>query len=50
MMFEGIPPQMILDEFSQIRVWREMRVSLISGNYQAFYSKMGYQKWNPCNE
>ena len=50
LMFQGIPPQRVLEEFSKIRVWREMRVAFTSGSYQAFCERFGYTTWAPHNE
>ena len=48
LMFDGIPPEMVLTEFAKIRVWREMKVDLLAGySYKAFLPGKGYESWNP---
>lgn len=36
MLCAGIPAQMLLSEFSQIRIWREMWMDTLEGQYKAF--------------
>ena len=47
LMFQGVPAEMVLREFAKIRVWCQMRVRLIPGDYLAFLPSLGYEKWNP---
>ena len=49
LMFQGIPSQMVLQEFAKIGVWCEMRVNLLSGNFLAFHPRQGFEKWAPFN-
>ena len=47
MMSEGVPPIMVLTEFSKIRIWREMRITLTSGEYWAFLDGRRDPQLNP---
>ncbi len=47
MMSEGVPPMMVLTEFSKIRIWREMRITLTSGEYWTFLDGRNDPQLNP---
>ena len=47
----GVPIEIVLKEFSKIRVWREMKIKLTTpGDFWAFYPKIGYQVINPYSD
>ena len=48
LMFKGVPPHDVLQEFAKIRIWREMGVILPNGDFpRAFIT--GNIKFNPHN-
>lgn len=48
MISDGVPPSLVFKEFAKIRIWREMGVKLLEGDYEcAFRSEAGYQAFNP---
>lgn len=46
LMFAGIDPGDVLEEFAKIRIWREMRVLLPAGDFQRAFLP-GKVKFNP---
>ena len=47
MLCAGIPAQMLLSEFSQIRIWREMWMDVLEGRYKAFRETQSVTELNP---
>ena len=47
LVFYGVPASEILEEFSKIKVWRDMDIQLPAGTYHAFLPSKGYTTWNP---
>ena len=47
LIFYGVPANEILEEFSKIKVWRDMDIQLPAGTYHAFLPSKGYMTWNP---
>ena len=48
LMFNGVPPHDILQEFAKIRIWREMGVILPSGDFPRAFIRDNI-KFNPHN-
>ena len=49
MISRGVPQETVFQEFSKIRIWRDMRLKTTGGDYFAFYDRHGYQEMNPYN-
>ena len=45
----GVPPEMVFQEFSKIRIWRDMRMKTTGGEYFAFYEPGGFERMSPYN-
>ena len=47
MMFEGVPPEDVLREFAQIRVWRDMAALMPEGRCDRAFIEDEPLKWSP---
>ena len=47
MLCAGIPAKMLLSEFSKIRIWREMRMDVLEGQYKAFRETQSVTELDP---
>ena len=49
MISEGVPAGTVFEEFSKIRIWRDMRIKITAGDYLAFRAENGYREMKPYN-
>ena len=49
LMFWGVSPQNVLQEFSKIKIWREMGTRLPSGELPRTFHRQNYLEFNPHN-
>ena len=47
MMFAGVPPEDVLREFAQIRVWRDMSALMPAGHYDRAFIPGRPLEWSP---